>query len=145
MNDSGWQANQTVPTPNPSNKVRGPAIALIIVSSLAIAFGIAGLVGDFFLYSTGALEELEARNAKPISQETTLTIRTVWGIVLLIASSFVLYGSIQMLKLTSYGTARAAAIVAMIPMLGPCCVVGIPFGIWAFVVLKEDSVRNAFR
>ena len=145
MNNPYSQVDQFVPVPSQSSHVKAPAIALIIVSSLAIAFGCAGLVGDFFLYATGVLEELDTRNARPISPETTLVIRTVWGIVLLIASSFVLYGSIQMLKLTNYGTARAAAIVAMIPMLGPCCVVGIPFGIWAFLVLKEDSVRNAFR
>jgi len=145
MNQSDWQISQDVPVSKHNSKVRTPAIALIIVSSLAIAFGTAGLVGDLILYTSGAIEELEARDARPISQETILAVRTVWGIVLLVASVFILYGSIQMLKLRNYGTAKAAAIVAMIPMLGPCCVVGIPFGIWAFLVLKDDSVRLAFR
>ena len=37
-----------------------------------------------------------------------------------------------MRNLKNYGQARAAAVVAMIPLLGPCCLLGIPFGIWAF-------------
>jgi hypothetical protein len=29
-------------------------------------------------------------------------------------------------------------------MLGPCCIVGIPFGIWAIVVLSKPEVKRAF-
>ena len=84
-------------------------------------------------------------NDGPISEYTQITIRSIWGVVLVLASSFVLYGAIQMRNLKNYGQARAAAIVAMIPLLGPCCLLGIPFGIWAFVVLGQPGVRNAFR
>jgi hypothetical protein len=36
------------------------------------------------------------------------------------------------------------SIVAMVPCLGPCCIVGIPIGIWALVVLMKPEVKAAF-
>ena len=38
-----------------------------------------------------------------------------------------------------------AAIVAMIPRISPCCLLGLPFGIWALVVLSNGTVKAAFR
>ncbi len=125
--------------------VRAPAIALIIVASIALVFGILGLLGDVVLIASGAIAELEARNEGPISKETTVAVRVIWGILLLVASSFVLYGAILMKNLKSHGVAKAAAIVAMVPLVGPCCLLGIPFGVWALITLEKPEVRNAFR
>ena len=125
--------------------VQWPAIALIVVSIFAIGCGVLALAGDVALIATGALERLEEQNRGPISKYTQITVRTIWGVVLVIASSYVLYGAIQMKNLKNYGTARAAAMVAMIPLLGPCCILGIPFGIWAFVTLGKPEVQSEFR
>ena len=38
-----------------------------------------------------------------------------------------------------------AAIVAVIPCVAPCCLLSLPFGIWALVVLGDSSVKAAFR
>jgi hypothetical protein len=50
-----------------------------------------------------------------------------------------------MKKLESYSFAMAAAIIAMIPCISPCCLLGLPFGIWALVVLGDGSVKAAFQ
>lgn len=129
---------------DPRSDVQGPAISLMAVSLIAVICGTAALVADVYLIVSGAVAKLEAMNEGPISEYTQITVRTIWGAVLVIASSFVLYGAVQMRRLRSFGTARAAAIVAMIPLLGPCCILGIPFGIWAFVVLVRPGVRKSF-
>ena len=72
-------------------------------------------------------------------------MRVIWGILLLVASSFVLLGAIRMKNLKSHGIAKAAAIVAVVPLVGPCCLLGIPFGVWALITLEKPEVRNAFR
>ena len=126
-------------------EIKGPAIALMVVSLIAIATGTFGLIGDAFLLMAGVVGELEDRNQGPISEYTQITIRIIWGIILLIASAFVFYGSLKMKNMRDYGTAKTAAIIAMVPLLGPCCVLGIPFGIWAFTVLQKPHVRDAFR
>ncbi|MFY0524990.1 hypothetical protein ACN28I_18160 [Archangium gephyra] len=55
------------------------------------------------------------------------------------------FGGLQMTKLRMYGLAIAASIVATIPCFSCCCcVIGLPVGIWALVVLSRQEVRNAF-
>ena len=130
---------------NAQSIVRQPATALIVVSLIAIILGVLGLVMDVVLVTTGAAEKLEELNQGPISQDTKIMVRSIWGVILLIVSSFVLYGAIQMKNQRSFGTARAAAIVAMIPLLGPCFILGIPFGFWAFTTLGKPGVRSNFR
>jgi hypothetical protein len=49
-----------------------------------------------------------------------------------------------MQKLSNHGLAMAAAIVAMIPCFSPCCLLGLPFGIWALVMLNKPEVRSQF-
>ncbi len=124
--------------------VRAPAIALLVVALFAIVIGLFGLAVDLFLVASGTVERLEELNDGPVSEQTQLMVRSVWGIVLVLASSFVVYGALKMLRMKHYGAAKAAAIVAMIPLLGPCCVLGIPFGIWAFIVLGKPHVKAAF-
>jgi hypothetical protein len=129
---------------DPRKQVKTPAIGLIAVSAFALIVGVLGLLGDAFLLLTGLAERLDAAEGGTGSAYETIVHRSIWGIALLIAAAFVLYGSIRMLSLKSYGVAKAAAIVAMIPLLGPCCLLGIPFGIWAFVVLRRPEVQSAF-
>lgn len=126
------------------NEVSAPAIALMVVSLIAVGLGTLGLVFDVFLLASGAIAQLEAVNDGPIRESTAITIRMIWGFVLIIAAIFVFYGSLQMKQLRNYQVARSAAIVAVIPCLGPCCLLGIPFGIWALIVLGKPHVRDAF-
>lgn len=130
--------------PQPSREVQAPAIALIVVSSIALVIGSLSLIADVFFLLSGFVDQLEANNRGPISEHVQIAVRMGWGILLIVASAFVLYGAIKMKNLRDYGIARAAAIVAMIPMLGPCCILGIPFGIWALVVLLKPEVRQSF-
>jgi hypothetical protein len=36
-------------------------------------------------------------------------------------------------------------ILVMIPCLSPCCILGIPIGIWGLIVLMDPNVKAAFR
>ncbi len=143
--DNPYSTTSSAPvTADARNEVNAPAISLIAVSAIAIAFGILGLAMDAFLLLSGAVEALEARNNGPISEYTQIGIRSTWGSVLLVASAFVLFGALKMKALKSYGTAKLAAIVALVPLVGPCCILGIPFGIWALIVLSKPHVRDSF-
>jgi hypothetical protein len=55
----------------------------------------------------------------------------------------ILAGAICMLRLRIYPLAMTGAIVAMLPCFN-CCLVGLPFGIWALVVLNRPEVKHAF-
>ena len=63
----------------------------------------------------------------------------------LIMSVVILMGALKMKKLESYNFALTATIIAMVPCISPCCLVGLPIGIWALVVLMKPEVKAAFR
>lgn len=59
---------------------------------------------------------------------------------------FLIYAFSRMHKGVAYNIAMAGAIISVIPCLGsPCCILGIPFGIWALVVLNDPAVKAGFR
>jgi hypothetical protein len=60
-------------------------------------------------------------------------------------SGMILVGTRKMRNVESYFTAVTISIVAIIPCLSPLGVAGIPFGIWALMVLAQQDVRYAFR
>ena len=72
-------------------------------------------------------------------------INVAAGVFEIIMGALILIGAMKMQKLESYAFAMAAAIIAMVPCLSPCCLLGLPFGIWALVVLSDGSVKLAFR
>ena len=59
------------------------------------------------------------------------------------AAGFLIAGAVQMMRLRSYPHAVAAAILAMLPW-SPGWLLGLPFGIWALVVLRRPDVKMAF-
>jgi hypothetical protein len=68
-------------------------------------------------------------------------VASILGILI---SGVILLGAVKMKRLENHGLAMAASILAMIPCLSPCCLIGMPIGIWAVVVLSKPEVRGAF-
>jgi len=62
----------------------------------------------------------------------------------MVVSILILIGAIKMRRLESQGWATAAAVMAMIPCVSPCCILGLPFGIWALVAMGDPQVKWAF-
>ena len=65
----------------------------------------------------------------------------VWSIIQLV----ILFGAIQMARMKTYGLAMTANIMAVIPCFSPCCIIGIPFGVWGLIVLCNGQVQSTFR
>ncbi|WP_254508306.1 hypothetical protein [Anatilimnocola floriformis] len=59
-------------------------------------------------------------------------------------SIFICFAALRMRQMRSLRLCRVAAIMACIPFVTPTIVVGIPFGIWATVVLFRSSTAAAF-
>ena len=122
-------------------RVSAPAIGLMVVSLLSIGSLVLSLGFDVFLLASGLAAEIETHGIDPTFR---VVVRMCWGLAILAASSYSLWGAIQMKQLRNYQQARSAAIVAAIPCLGPCCLLGIPFGIWSLNVLSAPDVQSAF-
>ena len=63
----------------------------------------------------------------------------------LVSMGFVVWGATKMRRLESYGFAMSASVLMMLPWTLPCCLLGLPFGIWAVTALNREDVKEAFQ
>ena len=126
--------------------VKSPAIALKVTAILGLFLVVLGLVFNILTLS-GFQFGLQQIN-DPQVQKYFNTLGGGLGIVQDIVSGIVgvivLIGAAKMQKLRNYQFALTASIVAMVPCLSPCCFLGLPFGIWALVVLNKPEVKSQF-
>jgi hypothetical protein len=67
------------------------------------------------------------------------------SVIELLVAGFIIFISFKMKEAQEWPLAIAASILAMIPCISPCCIVGLPIGIWCLVVLNKPEVKAAFR
>jgi hypothetical protein len=121
--------------------VSAPATALMVLAGLTIAMICVAIPFNVFLLVSGVAQELGRGGIDPVFK---IVVRTLWELLLLPFSIFTFWGAVQMKNLRRYDAARIAAFVAAVPCIGPCCPIGIPFGIWAVTVLGKPEIRSAF-
>ncbi len=66
-----------------------------------------------------------------------LSVRAVFDVVAILSGWY-------MRRLSRYGLSVAGAVVSLLPLATGCCVTGIPFGIWALIVLSRPDIKAAF-
>lgn len=123
--------------PDPAGRVGAPAIGLIVTGALSAVFTVFSLL-FFALGGAAAINDPQARDALP-----GLGVLVGFSIVQLVLAGLVVYAGVQMRGVRSWGLAVAGSIVAMLPCL-PCCLLGLPIGIWALIVLFDSDVKRAF-
>jgi hypothetical protein len=105
-------------------RLRIPAIGLIISGAISLLLVVLLLGWTVFLGGPAILE---------------LSLLTLmFGV-----GSFTIVGALSMMRLQSYRRAVRASIVAMLPV-APGCILGLPMGIWALVVLSGKEVNAGF-
>ena len=139
----------TISTPPPAanddaieqarRQVQGPAIGLRVVGILSLIVPILWLLSD--LYVAGGLAPPTFRSAQsgPLAN---IQFAIVHVLVISLLSGLVIFAATKMMRLRAYGLAVVASMLAMI---SPLCLIGLPIGIWALVVLSQRDVREAFR
>jgi hypothetical protein len=129
-------------------KVYGPAIGLMITAILGFAGALVGLLWS--VAGVGAMNwqslNLPGQNPEMMRmlQMTTGAVGTVFRLIGLAVCVLIFYGGLKMKKLENHGLCVGAGVVALIPCVSPCCLVGLPVGIWALVVLNNPEVRAHF-
>ena len=109
-----------------------PSIALIALA------GLVSVLGLFVLPLVVATLFLMQLNTEESPLERWLTIPYF------IASYPILVGAWSMRQGRRYRLAYGSAILSCIPFLSPFVFLGIPFGIWALIVLHRRDVKEAF-
>ena len=123
------------------NQINGPAIGLIAVAILGFVLQGIALVVNLLGASLFATSQMPS---EAWGRMMSGSLGVISNVIALVVSILILVGGLKMRKLENYGLAMAASIVAMIPCISPCCLIGVPIGIWAVVVLSKPEVKSAF-
>jgi serine/threonine protein kinase len=124
--------------------VHGPAIGLIVVGSLSMGLTVLTVVG---MMSFGLTQPL--RSSDPLFGYYGVLGMIAYGLSFF-WGTVVLAGGLRMLKLKNYALCLTALFISFLPIpcIGGCCgvqwLLGVPFAIWALVVLCRLDVREAF-
>ncbi len=125
-------------------KVSGPAIGLMITAGLGLAMNGLSVVVHLLRSAPPPPPPGLPPNLEHVLEVMNGPMGIVAGAFGLAMSGLVLFGALQMQKLSSRGLAMTAAILALVPCFSPCCLVGLPIGIWALVVLLKPEVSSQF-
>jgi hypothetical protein len=122
-------------------RVVPPAIALMITGALGVAWALVLLVlnllgSDKAAYFGPPGGERGAYYSNLFHGVWCPLMGLTWSTILVL-------GGVQMMRLQMYTPVMIACIFAMIPM-SHCCLVGIPVGIWALIVLNNHEVKASF-
>lgn len=138
----GHNPGSPPPVPNARERLNGPGLALMITAGIFIGLLVLALIMNIVLVATGNAANLGRQG---ISGEMVVGFRIVFGLLLIVINVIIFKGGKSMRELENYSSSRLAAILALIPCCGPCYLLGIPFGIWALVVLGDQSVKASFK
>jgi hypothetical protein len=121
--------------------VGAPAIGLLVVAVIGIFYQLFSIVMNLLGTGIGAFSAASGDSAGMGSLFSGV-VGLVFNVIWLLLSGLVIFGALKMKKLESYSLSMAAAVVAALPCTSPCCVLGLPLGIWAIVVLVNQDVKS---
>jgi hypothetical protein len=125
-----------------SEQVAGPAIGLLVTAGVGALFSLARIAMMVFGFSLSTLSSGSEQDRFINMLSGTIGVAT--SVIGLIIAGVIFFGARRMQELRSWGLALTVSILAMIPCISPCCLIGLPIGIWAIVVLVRPEVKAAF-
>lgn len=126
-------------------KLQIPAIGLIITGALNGLLGILILVSGLLRLLKVVKDEVPTAEAERLGYFIGTGFGYGVGFFSLILAPLIIYGGFQMLRGKKIGLARVAAVLALLPLSSCCFIFGIPFGIWALIVLSKPEVKAFFQ
>jgi hypothetical protein len=125
-------------------QVQPAAICLIITGALNAALGLLGIISQIIQLSNPAKRSIPGSEAERIGYVSGQFIASSNFFLSLVAAPIIIYGAVKLLNGSSYGWAKAASILAIVPITSCCFLAGAPIGIWALVVLSKPEVKMFF-
>ena len=130
---------------DPSAQVSGPSIGLLVTGIVGGIFSFLGLIMSFLGTS---LSSIMAERIEDFDDRYTQIYEGAAGIasslIGILVAAFIIYAALKMKELNQYGLCMVASILAMIPCISPCCIIGLPIGIWCLIVLTKPEIKAAF-
>lgn len=125
------------------SEVNAPALGLVGVSGMWCFFLAMMLAANLYMAASGTIRPSPAPEL--FSDTDYWVAQIVLEFSMFVVSGIIFYSGLMMRQLQSYQLARIGAALAIIPCLGPFYVLGIPFGIWALLILNKPGVKEMFK
>lgn len=123
-------------------RVQGPAIGLIVTGGLGLLMSLVSFVMNLAGVGMSGLSGDELGAAANMFAGGLGLAMAMFGFL---ASAFVGWCGLQMKELKNRTLVTVGSVLAMIPCLSPCCLIGLPIGIWALIVMNDPAVKGSFR
>jgi hypothetical protein len=123
-------------------KVSLPAIFLMILGGLGLAFAIFRTVTDLMM-GDEAMDNNPFMKNDPGMKDFQKTMMIIGPILNVIWAVIVFFGGLCLKRLQGRGYVMFACVWAMLPC-SLCCLLGLPFGIWGLVVANDEVVKRGF-
>ena len=125
-------------------QVAGPAIGLLITGIVGAAFALLTVLGT----GLGSLALFGRRWVDDVPDWYGEVFEGAFAVgsalVGVVIAGFIVFAALKMKDLQQWSLAVAAAVLAMLPCISPCCLIGLPIGIWSLVILMRPEVKSAF-
>jgi len=125
-------------------KVKLPAIFLMVTAGIGALMAVVSFLSNVLGFGFNAANMGDMGGNEQWIGMMSGGLGMGLNVLALVMAVVVFFGASKMMKLESYGLALAASIIAMIPCISPCCLMGLPIGIWSLVVLLDKDVKAAF-
>jgi hypothetical protein len=135
-------------------RVKAPAVALTVTAVLNLILSLWDLVKTVIFPQNlqqynSVLQQLNNPQLQESFQKllhlmTSRPLSIAGDLFGLAMTVLILMGALKMQSLRSYEFSITAAILSMVPCVTPCCLIGLPFGIWALIVLRMPEVKSQF-
>ncbi len=132
------------PAASAESQVSGPAIALMVTTGLAILFYV--VVAGISVFAGGMGYLMPHGSSDPLAGMLGSVFGALIYLLFAVFAGVAFFGALRMKQLRSYNFAMVGVIIAIVPCTTYiCCMLTMPLGIWALVVLMKPEVKAAFR
>ena len=123
-------------------RVQIPAVGMIVAAGIDALFAVVLAILSALDISLVDPWMRQGEKYAAVAEGGFLIVLCVAGLII---DAVIVIGASKMMKLESYSFAVAAALLSIIPCLSsPCIILGMPFGLWALLVLMDPSVKVGF-
>ena len=129
------------------DKVRYPAIALMIAAGLSALIGILSLALNALSIGLGGLAGQSGTSDAQQQMMMSMfsgAFGAISAIVGLVIAGVIFFGAMKMYRFESYTFALVASALACLPCFNACCCIAIPIGIWSLITLQDQAVKDSF-
>jgi hypothetical protein len=139
-------------SPNGGASNKGSTTQFTVLGILFLLLALVGLAGSLLTIAGVLTQYASGEVAPPPNADKAQQMGFwvgYWGFFSVIVASvlslpIVAIAGINMLRLKGLVLAKFGAVLLCIPGLTSCCILGVPFGIWAIIVLNGESAKQNF-